>query len=192
MEEIRLFPLNSVVLPEGKMKLRIFEPRYVRMVKECTAQGVGFGICLSDSSSTTYPLSYVGTYARIIDFEQMPDGLLGITVEGEKRFLRKTERQEPDGLRIASVDWLENWQTSSQPPSEKMVSMLRAVHDQFPELGELYAEGEWQDRNWVLQRWIEILPITIEQFDRLLKSAAIDYAEQFVDSAIEQILVSKL
>lgn len=41
MKEVMLFPLTSVVLPEGKMNLRIFEPRYKRMVKECSLQNVG-------------------------------------------------------------------------------------------------------------------------------------------------------
>lgn len=45
MEEIMLFPLSSVVLPEGKMKLRIFEPRYQRMVAQCSKTGSGFGLC---------------------------------------------------------------------------------------------------------------------------------------------------
>ncbi len=87
MEEIMLFPLSSVVLPEGKMKLRIFEPRYQRMVAQCSKTGSGFGLCLFDSKSNknANELSEFGTLVKIVDFETLSDGLLGITVVGIRR-----------------------------------------------------------------------------------------------------------
>lgn len=111
MEEIMLFPLSSVVLPEGKMKLRIFEPRYQRMVAQCSKTGRGFGLCLFESKSNknASELSEFGTLVKIVDFETLSDGLLGITVVGMHRFEILKVRVEYDGLRIATVQWLPDW-----------------------------------------------------------------------------------
>ena len=74
MNEVMLFPLTSVVLPEGKMKLRIFEPRYKRMVKECSLNNVGFGLCLVENTAASdkqSKIATVGTLVQIVDFEQV-------------------------------------------------------------------------------------------------------------------------
>lgn len=87
MNEVMLFPLTSVVLPEGKMNLRIFEPRYIRMVKECSSKNMGFGVCLVGNDGDPKEVgnvSSIGSLVRIVDFETLSDGLLGITVVGEK------------------------------------------------------------------------------------------------------------
>jgi len=80
--QLPLFPLSSVVMPGGLMPLRLFERRYIDMVKDCFRNGTGFGICLLKSGreagaiSEPYPL---GTRVSIIDFDQGSDGLLHIT-----------------------------------------------------------------------------------------------------------------
>ena len=86
---IPLFPLSTVLFPEGELKLRLFEPRYLDMVSECLRMDTGFGICLISAGKEAGQAAEffsLGTYARIIDFEQMSDGLLGINVRGERRF----------------------------------------------------------------------------------------------------------
>ena len=83
-----LFPLSSVVLPDGIMKLRLFERRYIDMVKEpASATGTGFGVCLIKSGneagvpSEPYPL---GTEVELVDFDQGEDGLLHIVTRGTR------------------------------------------------------------------------------------------------------------
>ena len=46
LQELPLFPLNSVVFPGGALPLRLFEPRYLDMVKDCMRNEHGFGIVL--------------------------------------------------------------------------------------------------------------------------------------------------
>jgi len=41
-----LFPLQAVLLPGASIKLRVFERRYLDMVRECGRNGSGFGVCL--------------------------------------------------------------------------------------------------------------------------------------------------
>ncbi|HDY7831657.1 TPA: LON peptidase substrate-binding domain-containing protein [Vibrio vulnificus] len=187
MRELMLFPLSSTVLPDGKMKLRIFEPRYQRMVKQCCEQNISFGMCLVDSSSGASWLSSLGTEVKIIDFDSLPDGLLGITVLGLQRFTIKQVRVEEDGLRLASVEHLTQWPTIVlKAPQQYIGDQLQQVHLQFPELGELYPESDYQDANWVARRWLEILPLSVKQFDHLAGTQDCDAAMRFLSEVVEK------
>jgi Lon protease-like protein len=82
-----LFPLSAHILPEGRMALRIFEPRYIRMVKDACRLNEGFVICMLNSKGQKEDNTHIfptGTYCKVIDFDVLEDGLLGITVEGLK------------------------------------------------------------------------------------------------------------
>ncbi|MBE3922958.1 ATP-dependent protease [Vibrio parahaemolyticus] len=189
MKEVMLFPLTSVVLPEGKMNLRIFEPRYKRMVKECSLQNVGFGVCLVGSEGDPKDVgnvSSIGTLVRIVDFETLSDGLLGITVAGEKRFVIKRVRADSDGLRHAEVEWLDNWQTPSQQLDFGYLSQqLAHVYEQFPQLGTLYQHRFYDDPIWVTQRWLELLPLDSHLFESLVGAQDCRPALRFLNQAIE-------
>jgi Lon protease-like protein len=108
-EEIPLFPLNTVLFPGGPLPLRIFEPRYVDMVRRCMREGVPFGVLLIRAGTEVGEVTStadVGTSARIVDFHQMQDGLLGIVCLGERRFRVLARRTQPDGLHLGDVEWL--------------------------------------------------------------------------------------
>ena len=73
---------NCVFLPQQLLPLRIFETRYVDMVKRCMREGSCFGVVLVQGGGETGPVagySDIGTTARIVDFNLLPDGLLGLT-----------------------------------------------------------------------------------------------------------------
>jgi len=97
--QLPLFPLSSIVMPGGIMKLRLFERRYIDMVTNCFRTQTGFGICLikdgneAGAPSLPYPL---GTRVSIVDFDQGDDGLLHI-VEPEITFSQK---------RLDDPDWV--------------------------------------------------------------------------------------
>ena len=189
MKEVMLFPLTSVVLPEGKMNLRIFEPRYKRMVKECSLQNVGFGVCLVGNEGDPKDVgnvSSIGTLVRIVDFETLSDGLLGITVAGEKRFVVKRVRADADGLRHAEVEWLDNWQHPDNSPDFFYLSQqLSHVYEEFPQLGNLYQHRFYDDLAWVTQRWLELLPLDCNLFEQLVGAENCIPALQFLTEAIE-------
>ncbi|MGR5318714.1 LON peptidase substrate-binding domain-containing protein [Vibrio alfacsensis] len=189
MKEVMLFPLTSVVLPEGKMNLRIFEPRYKRMVKECCLQNVGFGVCLVGNGTDAKAVgnvSSIGTLVTIVDFETLSDGLLGITVVGEKRFIVKRVRADSDGLRHAEVEWMGNWQAPEPAPAFVYLSQqLNHVYKQFPQLGNLYQHRFYDDPSWVAQRWLELLPLDSTLFEKLVGAEDCLPALQFLNDAIE-------
>lgn len=189
MNEVMLFPLTSVVLPEGKMNLRIFEPRYKRMVKECSIQNTGFGVCLvgnDENPKAVGNVSSIGTLVTIVDFETLSDGLLGITVVGTKRFSVNRVRADSDGLRHAEVEWLENWQVpASTPPFVNLSEQLAQIYKRFPQLGDLYQHRFFDDASWVTQRWLEILPLDSPLFEKLVGAPDCVPALQFLNDAIE-------
>ena len=88
-DDIPLFPLNAVLFPGGTLSLRIFEPRYLDLVRDCTRSNSGFGVCLilagREAGEPATPAA-VGTLAHIEDFYSLPDGLLGIRARGSRRF----------------------------------------------------------------------------------------------------------
>ena len=98
---VALFPLSTVLYPGGPLPLRIFEPRYLDMISDCLKNDKPFGVLLIRSGSDTGPATTyeVGTLARITDWYQGSDGLLGITAVGEQRFrLISVKRRSPTAV----------------------------------------------------------------------------------------------
>lgn len=161
MTEIPLFPLNLVLFPGGPLPLRIFETRYVDMVRRCLRESSGFGVVLIRAGREAGPAEFdaVGTYANIADFHQLPDGLLGLSCVGERRFRILSSRLQADGLNLGEVDWLAPEPAVALPERHaELAQLLRSV---LPQLGEPYAgiDMRLEDAAWVGHRLAEILPL---------------------------------
>ncbi len=107
-QSIALFPLNVVLFPEGPLPLRIFETRYVDMVRRCMREDQRFGVALIREGSEVGPADTfdIGTMAKIIDFHQLSDGFLGLSCVGEQRFRILSRSRQSDGLNLARVEGL--------------------------------------------------------------------------------------
>jgi len=106
VERLALFPLNVVLFPGGLLPLRIFEPRYLRMVSECLREQVPFAVAAildGPEAGGVASTAGSGTLARIIDWEQRDDGLLGLVCEGEQCFSLGSVTVEPDQLLRAEI-----------------------------------------------------------------------------------------
>jgi Lon protease-like protein len=168
---IPFFPLPTVLFPDGPLPLRVFEPRYLDMVSRCMKNGTEFGVLLILSGSETGDsrMVSVGTTARIQDWYQGSDGILGITAVGIRRFRMISVRQEADGLYVGTVDHLEPEPHQPLPDEyRQMASLLEVV---INDLGKLYEnlETHYDDATWVGQRFAEILPISQAQKQRCLE-----------------------
>ncbi len=162
MLEIPLFPLGTVLFPGGPLPLRIFETRYIDLVRRCLRDGAGFGVVLiREGAEAGGPaLTFdVGTYARIVDFSQQPDGLLGIRAAGERRFRILERRRARDGLNLADVEWLPQEPRLSLPA--EFADLGPALEAILEQVGEPYAglERHMDDAAWVTGRLAEILPL---------------------------------
>ena len=171
--QVPLFPLNTVLFPGGPLPLRIFEPRYLTMVSDCVKADSPFGVLLireghESGLATTHE---VGTLARITDWYQGSDGLLGVTAVGSHRFRVISSFRETNGLNVGSIEVLPDEPVVQIPDEyQSMPSILAGVLD---DLGRLYEslERRMDDASWVASRFVEILPIDLEEKQQYLESS---------------------
>jgi len=201
-ETLPLFPLSTVLFPEGPLKLRIFEPRYLDMIGRCLREDSAFGIALiveGREAGGPARTTEIGTSARVVDFEQLDDGLLGITARGERRFRILSVRRQSDGLHLARVEWLPTEQPSAVPPRLQILAeLMRQAYDQVaahlaaqagartgpasrggaqPRQDAMSGEGplyggvppRFDDAGWIGMRLAEILPLAAPERQRCLE-----------------------
>lgn len=110
MTEIPLFPLQVVLYPTIATRLQVFEQRYLRLVRESMAEEKPFGVVpiINGKEAGATPEIYPwGTLVSIRDFDQMPNGLFGITIMGDQRIHVNDTRVEEDGLMVANAEIFE-------------------------------------------------------------------------------------
>ena len=163
--EIPLFPLRTVLFPGGPLPLRIFETRYLDMIGRCMKENRGFGVVAirDGTGSDAAEVHQVGTLANIVDWYQFDDGLLGITVIGQTRFVLHSVRQQPDGLNVGEVEFMEPEIEIELP--ERFHDLLTLLQNVMSELEAQYrfVEKDYGDAGWVGCRLAEVLPLSLEQ-----------------------------
>ncbi len=165
-----IFPLRTMLFPDSRLPLRIFEPRYIDMVSKCMKDSLEFGVILSRESNDPkmFETYNIGTMAKIIDWEQGNDGLLGITTIGTNKFKLLGMNKQEDGLNIGDVEIIER--EGDFKPTENfsnLVSLLKAILDDI----NLYNEDEkkFESASWVSFRFAEILPLKLEDKQKCLE-----------------------
>jgi Lon protease-like protein len=111
----------------------------------------------------------IGTTARIVDFEKLQDGLLGITALGERSFRIHSTAQQADGLNVADVEWLPA-ESSVEVPQEAEY-LVRLLQHALPQLAPVYdfTPIRYEDASWVSMRLIELLPLPLPEKQRCLE-----------------------
>ncbi len=173
-DTLPLFPLRTVLLPGASLGLRIFETRYLDMVRDCGRSGSGFGISLllADDDDAGQPLApaAVGTEARIEDFGTTDDGLLSLRVRGARRFRVRKLDVRSNGLAMVDVEWLEPDSDDELRPEHSLLgTMLQQAIDQVGGEYAKAAPSRFDDAAWVSWRLAELLPLSDEQRLRLLQ-----------------------
>jgi Lon protease-like protein len=168
---IPLFPLSTVLFPDGPLPLRVFEPRYLGMVSRCLREEAEFGVVLILGGNDTGDVqtSDVGTLARIIDWYQGSDGILGITARGTRQFRLKGVSRQADGLYLGDVELLP--EVARQPLPEEFQPMATLLESVIDDLGRLYdaIEKRYDDAAWVACRLAEIVPMSPANKQRCLE-----------------------
>ena len=171
--DIPLFPLHTVLFPDGYLKLRIFEQRYIDMVRECSLKACCFGVCLiNNPENSNRPANHmrVGTTAEICDFSTLDDGLLGITAHGRQKFITNETRMRDNGLLMAEVELLDETDLIDMPDEYSVLSMITGRF--MEQAGSNYPSFQpqhLQDANWVGYRLAELLPLDVNEKQVLLQ-----------------------
>lgn len=167
-----LVPLNTVLFPGGRLPLRIFEQRYLDMVKQAIADSTPFGICaIREGQETGTPAvpHDVGTLVRITDWDMPQTGILHIETQAAERFVVRSTETLPGGLVIGIVDSVSAEPSCAVPDElELAVEILRGIidemgHARFP------APFAFDDATWVGFRLSEILPLKLTVRQDLLE-----------------------
>ncbi|MGH1359727.1 MAG: LON peptidase substrate-binding domain-containing protein [Burkholderiaceae bacterium] len=167
--EIPIFPLSAVLFPEGVLPLRIFEARYMDMVRDCLKSETRFGVCLiTDGGEVGQPAEHTSTgcAAAITEWDMEQLGLLNIRTIGQERFSIETARTEKSGLIIANVSFIEP-ECDVQVPAEyaACVPLLERIvrglveKETNPMRKMIEAPYRFESSSWVSNRLCEFLPI---------------------------------
>ena len=172
LSTLPLFPLHTVLFPGGPLALRIFEPRYLDMVRRCFREQGEFGVVLiieGAEAGVADAIASVGTTARLVDFDPLPDGLLGISCIGGRRFRLQGCTRQGDGLNIGEVEFLPADEV--QPLPLELAHLADLLRDVLPKLGRGYAhvDADYGNAGWVANRWAEVLPLEPDEKLELLE-----------------------
>jgi uncharacterized protein len=190
-ELLPLFPLRAVLFPGGLLPLRIFEPRYVGLVRDCMRDAHGFGITPirhggeAGAPADPHP---VGTCAEIIDFDQGRDGLLHILVKGSYRFRLLSHQAARDGLLTGEIEPIV--EEGTVPPS-KDYAQLKTVLEKVLEI-ESASTGQTSavpsDASHTIYRLLERLPFSLTHKLDILAATSLDRQIELCQLALAQLM----
>lgn len=178
-----LFPLNAVLFPDGVLPLKVFETRYIDMVRDCMKRESPFGVVLIKSGhevgSAAEPET-VGTLAHITDWDAPQLGVLLLRTNGGQRFRILQTRSCKDQHLEAQIELMESdLNAALTNQHEPCAVMLKIVIDDINAKGEAEQGDAFDspfpqtlhlgDAGWVANRWSEILPIPLKARQKLLE-----------------------
>lgn len=177
--KIPLFPLGTVLFPDGVIALKIFEARYLDMIKSCLREKTEFGVIsimksLDDEDDPSLTFSQIGTLAQIQDFDPVQPALYMTKSFGTQRFKLLNSKQESSGLWIGEVELLENDPITPIPEEHQKVAHLLNDIISVIQSEDLLGEAPFKkpfkvdDCGWVSNRLAELLPISLAQKNHLL------------------------
>jgi Lon protease-like protein len=168
MIELPLFPLKTVLLPGNTLSLKVFETRYLDMVAQCMREDSSFGIVLiykGEETLSDTDIHSVGTTAKISDWQDRADGLLGVTVLGLERFEITSTHVLDDGLTMASINILDESEDGDIP--EQFYYMQELLNHISAQEGR--PQGDNQSFSEMIYQLIYLLPLDIDLKQRLLE-----------------------
>ncbi len=172
-----LFPLGMLLFPGGRLSLQVFEPRYMDLIKRCLRNDETFGVVgIREGSEVAKPgddlpdLFSIGVAAKIVDWNGLEHGRIGVIVEGGERFkVVQTERQS-DFLVTAEVEWMPTPEDIALPTGyAELAALLKqlALHPTVSQLGMVF---DYTSANNVAFALSQLLPISNAEKFRLLRS----------------------
>ena len=186
LRSLPLFPLGTVLFPDGLLLLRIFEVRYLDMIGRCHKTGAPFGVVsltqgteVRRAGAEAETFAEVGTLAVIREFDAPQTGLLQIECVGAQRFRLHSSALQKYGLWTAEVEAVPDDMPLALPEDlqytadalRRLVDTLEARRRMEVGDGMRLPIGEphrFEDCGWVANRWCELLPMQTELKQRLM------------------------
>lgn len=170
LEEILIFPLNTVLFPDGMLPLRVFEQRYLELTKTCLREERPFGVCRIREGHEVGQAAVpepVGCFATIVQWDMPQLGVFHLLVRGGDRFRIRETQVAPNQLISAAVEPI-----PPDPPAREVDALCREVLAALIErLGaeRFAAPVRLDDAAWVGYRLAELLPLELTVKQQLLE-----------------------
>lgn len=170
LRPLPLFPLGTVLFPGGRLPMKIFEQRYLDLIKHCLAENTTFGLCgIREGQEVGEPAVpfAVGTEVRIVEWDMPQTGMFHIVVEGLERYVARSWAAEDSGLLIGEVDSVSRERACAVPDDLRLCAevLRHATLSHLPPV----SEGQYQDAVWVGYRLSEMLPFKLSIKQHLLE-----------------------
>ena len=166
-----VFPLSTVLFPGARIQLKIFEQRYLNLVKECLKKDAEFVVVLISKGQETGVVPEVfsvGTCARIVDWDQLEGGILGVTVEGGDRVEIGAISGAMGELLWADIQVLEDIDQPLLPVDSELAGLLKKL-EQHPLVKAQDMRIDYDNQTSVVWRLAHLLPIEAMQKQHLLE-----------------------
>ena len=193
-ETLPLFPLSSVLLPYGRLPLQIFEQRYLDLVRDSMKSGTPFGVAwirrgaeVAQRGKAAPDLGDYGTCARIVDWDQLPNGLLGITIEGAERFELHAISTRSNGLVVGEVTLLPQAEPCEVLESWRPLLDVLASLETHPHVQRMNLPVDYNNAWSVAYTLVQLLPLEEHVKYELLGLDAIDQLMAELDLILNQI-----
>lgn len=194
LTQIPLFPLSSILVPYGRIQLQIFEQRYIDLVTQCMKSSSGFGVVwieqgyeVAGTSGAPLQLGEHGTYAEIIDWDQLANGLLGITIEGRCTFALGETHTLPSQQIMGAV-------TLNQAPQNTLLgAQWNALSDVLkglethPHVQRMKLSIDYDDAWQVAYHLIQLLPLDENLKYQLLGATSLERMLNELDATLNEI-----
>jgi Lon protease-like protein len=177
---IPLFPLTTVLFPDGVLPLQIFEARYLDMISRCLTEDTAFGVVLlthgqevRSGSGAQERFVSSGTLASVQDTTASTPGLLQVVCRGGARFQVESAMRGANGLWSAEVELVEGDHdvripSELQGASDALDRVLASLHDVPQQRWPVQPPFRLDDCGWVANRWCELLPLPSQQKHNML------------------------
>ena len=176
-----IFPLKLVVLPGTIQGLQIFEPRYLNMVKQCMSNASNFVISYKSDrfDDFDFGIEKVGTTVQIIDFNNLPNGLLGISVKAESKVSLNNITQLEDKSYLGEVSPLIEPEVDDQSLLAKYPDLIEVLVKlkEHPEIRTLKLDIDLDCADSVSYHLGNLIPLTADEKQTLL--TAFDAVQRF-------------
>ncbi|MCC4786327.1 LON peptidase substrate-binding domain-containing protein [Vibrio splendidus] len=180
--ELAVFPLPIFLLPGGRQRLRIFEPKYLAMVAHA-AQGDGFIIATQDSTNSEH-LSSWGTKVSIVDFNMSDDQILEIDVEGQQLVQLHGSFRDDDDLIKSQFRLLPHWPDLECKVPNVFTAFLVQLFRDHDSIRTLYPTPDFESPRWICARLLEMMPIPLEKKTEFTEPASFPSLVPFLNQII--------
>lgn len=183
-----IFPLGLVALPGSIQSLQIFEPRYINMIKTCMSENHGFVIVLQNNNAD-FGISKKGTYVEIIDFNNLPNGLLGITVKSENKVSIKNIYQLEGGLHVAEIKPEIDPEVDNQALIAEYPEIINILSQlvKHPKINELPIKVDFNSADSIAYHLAGLIPLSMSQRQNLLEAFDASQRLSILSKYIEKI-----